>query len=144
MVRMFQQEDLEQVLQIWLRANLQAHSFIPRSYWEGHLEQVRQLLPKAELWVMLQDDVICGFIGLTGSMIAGIFAAPEHQSRGIGKALLDHVKMRKPMLTLQVYQKNERAYRFYLREDFFVTAQQTDEETGEPEYQMQWNRTLPD
>lgn len=34
MIRPFQPEDLDAVVRLWLDANSQAHSFIPRSYWE--------------------------------------------------------------------------------------------------------------
>ena len=44
MIRLFEEEDLDEVLAIWLDANLRAHSFIPAGYWEGRREAVRQAL----------------------------------------------------------------------------------------------------
>ena len=37
-----------------------------------------------------------------------------------------------------VYQKNVRAVRFYLRENFLIQAEEIDEDTGEKEYIMRW------
>lgn len=54
----------------------------------------------------------------------------------IGKRLLDYVKGVKPELSLQVYQKNRNAIRFYLREGFVVESEAVDENTGECEYLM--------
>ena len=101
-------------MQIWLQANLDAHAFIPASFWEAHFEMVRDMLPQAELYVHENVDTrqIDGFIGLTENHIEGIFIAKAARSKGIGKALLDYAKSRKPCLTLGVYQKNERALAF--------------------------------
>ena len=61
-------------MQIWLQANLDAHAFIPASFWEAHFEMVRDLLPQAELYV--HEDAgtrqIDGFIGLTENHIEAL------------------------------------------------------------------------
>ena len=62
------------------------------------------------------------------------------QARGIGKQLLDHAKSRKTELRLGVYQKNVRAMRFYLRENFLIQAEEMDEDTNEKEYIMGWGK----
>ena len=41
MIRALRPEDLDQVMQIWLDANLEAHCFLPESYWCDHMEEVR-------------------------------------------------------------------------------------------------------
>ena len=45
MIRALRPEDLDQVMQIWLDANLEAHCFLPESYWCDHMEEVRAALP---------------------------------------------------------------------------------------------------
>ena len=142
MVRKFETQDLDAVMQIWLQANLDAHAFIPASFWEAHFEMVRDLLPQAELYV--HEDAgtrqIDGFIGLTENHIEGIFVVKSARSKGIGKALLEYAKSRKPSLTLSVYQKNQRALAFYQREQFTVQSEGIDEDTNEAELQMLWSR----
>ena len=44
----------------------------------------------------------------------------QTQGRGIGRNLLDFVKNRKERLSLNVYQKNSGAVRFYEREGFRI------------------------
>ena len=83
---------------------------------------------------------IDGFIGLTENHIEGIFVAKAARSKGIGKALLDYAKSRRPRLDLSVYQKNERALAFYRREQFVVQSEGIDEDTNEAEIQMLWTR----
>ena len=142
MIRKFETQDLDVVMQIWLHGNLDAHAFIPASFWTDHFEMVRDMLPQAELYVHENEDnqEIDGFIGLTENHIEGIFVAKAARSKGIGKALLEYTKSRKPSLTLSVYQKNERAIAFYRREQFAVQAKGIDEDTNEAEIQMLWTR----
>lgn len=142
MIRKFETQDLGTVMQIWLHGNLDAHAFIAASYWRGHFEMVRDMLPQAELYVHENEAPrqIDGFIGLTENHIEGIFVAKAARSKGIGKALLDYAKSRKPRLDLSVYQKNERALAFYRREQFVVQSEGIDEDTNEAELQMLWSR----
>jgi len=142
MIRKFETQDLGTVMQIWLHGNLDAHAFIPASFWTGHFEIVRNMLPQAELYVHESEDTrqIDGFIGLTGNHIEGIFVAKAARSKGVGKALLEYAKSRKPSLTLSVYQKNQRALAFYRREQFIVQSEGIDEDTNEADIQMLWTR----
>ena len=142
MIRKFETQDLGTVMQIWLHGNLNAHAFIAASFWRGHFEMVRDLLLQAELYVRENEAPrqIDGFIGLTENHIEGIFVAKAARSKGIGKALLDYVKSRRPRLDLSVYQKNERALAFYRREQFVVQSEGIDEDTNEADIQMLWTR----
>ena len=140
MVRKMRQADLDTVADIWLTANIEAHSFVPEVYWSGHFEMVKELLAQAELYVWEDAAGIQGFIGLEADYIAGLFIRSGARSCGIGKQLLDRAKAGKDRLTLRVYQKNVRAVRFYRREDFAVREESVDESTGEAEYGMLWER----
>ena len=140
MIRKLQDADIDRVADIWLDANLKAHSFISPQYWKGNFETVKKMLPQAEVYVYENDREIWGFIGLNGEYIEGIFVSGEMQSRGIGKRLLDFVKTKKTELRLNVYQKNMRAIRFYQREGFKILREGMDEATGEKDYEMTWRQ----
>ena len=142
MIRKFETQDLDAIMQIWLHGNLDAHAFVPADFWTGHFDMVRDMLPQAELYVHEDADTrqIDGFIGLTENHIEGIFVAKSARSEGIGKALLEYAKSRKPYLMLSVYQKNERALAFYRREQFIVQSEGIDEDTNEADIQMLWTR----
>lgn len=141
MIRPLQKADLAQVTEIWLSANLQAHSFISSEYWKENRALVKELLLQAEVYVYEKDGEILGFAGLDGEYIEGIFVAGKAQSQGIGKSLLDFLKVKKPELHLNVYQKNTRAIRFYEREDFHIQSEGLDEATGEKDYAMTWKES---
>lgn len=140
MLRKFTEQDLPAVLSLWRKSNRDAHGFIPAAYWEENFPAVQAALPRAEVYVYEQDGKILGFLGMQEEYIAGIFVESSVRSRGIGRALLEYAKSRKPRLTLRVYEKNPRAAAFYLREGFSVAARETEEATGEAEYTMRWER----
>lgn len=138
MIRKMQETDIEALAGIWLRTNLQAHHFIPESYWTQRFEAVKAMFSGAELYVCEEEGQPLGFIGLDGDYIAGLFVRSGAQSRGIGRQLLSFVKEQKDQLTLSVYEKNARAVRFYQREGFVLQGTDTDKDTGEKEYRMIW------
>ncbi len=105
MIREFTTDDLDTIMKIWLKANIEAHDFIPESYWYKNYEAVKGMLPDAEILVYEDHNTILGFVGLMGSFIAGIFVNENCQSHGIGRALLDHVKKNSSELSLHVYKK---------------------------------------
>ena len=142
MIRKMEEKDIPDVLQIWLETNIRAHNFIEKEYWTGNYEMVKQILPEAEVYVYEDEKngQIAGFIGINNQYVEGLFVKESAQSRGIGKQLLDHAKSRKTELRLGVYQKNVRAMRFYLRENFLIQAEQMDEDTNETEYIMGWEK----
>ncbi len=141
MIRKFEEADAEQVMQIWLNGNVEAHPFVPEDYWVSNYQTVQKQLLLAEVYVLEEDGEIQGFIGIMDAYIAGIFVAEKHRSMGIGKRLLEYVKERYSTLSLSVYQQNKRAVDFYFREGFLVSAEGMDEETGNAEYIMIWDAT---
>lgn len=142
MVRQYSDSDIDTVMQIWLDTNIQAHHFIPSDYWRTNYNMVREMLSHAEIYVHEDDCTkqIDGFIGLNDNYIEGIFVKETMQSKGIGKQLLNHVKEVRPILKLSVYQKNEKAIKFYLREKFSIQTENVDDNTGEKEFIMVWKR----
>lgn len=140
MIRKLRKTDLDEVAYIWLHTNKKTHDFIAETYWDEHFEMVEGMLGDAEIYVFEEQGQIKGFVGLDGEYIAGIFVREKEQSLGIGKQLLDFVKSLKGQLKLNVYQKNERAIKFYTREQFEIQDEQTDEATGEAEYLMLWKK----
>lgn len=140
MIRKLRKTDLDEVAYIWLHTNKKAHDFIAETYWDEHFEMVEGMLGDAEIYVFEEQGQIKGFVGLDDEYIAGIFVREKEQSLGIGKQLLDFAKSLKGQLKLNVYQKNERAIKFYTREQFEIQDEQTDEATGEAEYLMLWKK----
>lgn len=140
MIRTFEEKDLDRIMELWLFTNLSAHEFVKSEYWKNNFDAVKTMMPEAEIYVYEENKEIQGFIGVMDHYIAGIFVSEQYQSKGIGKKLLDYVKDKNNKLSLSVYEKNERAIHFYLREQFAFLKKQIDADTGEMEWEMNWRR----
>lgn len=138
MIRDFRTTDIYRIMEIWLDTNILVHNFIDSGYWRNNFQAVKEMMPKATIYVYEHNGEIQAFIGLMESFVAGIFVSSDFQSKGIGKLLLDYSKCKHNELSLCVYKKNNRALRFYLREGFTIYTEQVDENTGEIEVVMKW------
>ncbi|MBO0472496.1 hypothetical protein IGL98_002137 [Enterococcus sp. DIV0840] len=131
--------ELEEIMNIWLTANCEAHPFIPESYWKDNLTFVRKQLPQADLYTYSENNKIIAFLGMNENYIAGIFVLSNYRSKGIGQKLLNEAKRTHDTLSLSVYVKNQNAVKFYKKQGFKQTNQQIDS-TGELEYQLVWEK----
>lgn len=138
MIRKFEKSDTDRVISIWLKENIIAHAFIDRQYWLNHLENVKNALAQAEVYIYDANGETAGFAGLNGDYIEGIFVDGKYQSKGIGKALLNHIKKTHSELTLNAYVKNKKAIQFYIKEKFKIIKISIDESTKEAEAEMKW------
>ena len=139
MIKKFEIEDLDEIMNIWLETNISAHGFIKASYWKENFEMVKEMMMSSEIYLYKEDNKIYGFIGLIDDYIAGIFIKDKYQSRGIGKNLLDYGKSNRNRLLLSVYNKNNRAVEFYKREGFIIVKNEIDEANNEKEFVMEWH-----
>lgn len=85
MIREFQTADTEQVMQIWLNGNEDAHPFISKKYWCSNFSMVQEQLLQAEVFVYEKDGIIRGFIGITDGYIAICRVYKNNESENIGR-----------------------------------------------------------
>lgn len=138
-IRAAETTDLDRITELWLSASLEAHNFISSDFWQQNAEKMRhKYLPASENWVYCENDRILGFFSLFNDNLAALFVDPTAQSRGIGRKLLDHAKILRPSLSLNVYEQNIRAVSFYSRNGFRVVQAQKDPHTGHSELLMQF------
>ncbi|MGW1373423.1 GNAT family N-acetyltransferase [Streptomyces sp. NPDC002446] len=144
-IRRYRDSDQDVVTDLWSRAVRQAHPFIEG---EGTGERARILrevyLVEAENWVAERAGTVVGLLGLlpdgraesaedgAGAEVGGLFVAPEVQGGGIGRQLLEHAAARHGALTLEVFEENARARRFYADLGFTERGRRRDEATGHP------------
>ena len=64
MIRKFENSDIDDIMQIWKNVNIEDHNFISKEYWENDYDYVRNILPKAEIYVYVDNNEIIGFIGM--------------------------------------------------------------------------------
>lgn len=137
MIRQFEANDMDAVLDIWLTASIQAHDFVDPAVWQAQVDNMRTLyLPASQVYVFEAAGRTTGFYAVHDNNLAAIFVRPACQGQGIGKALITHAKQHCTELTLSVYKENSASVQFYLAQGFTIINESVDEHTGHPEYLM--------
>ena len=132
-IRPYRPEDRDEILDVWEAANRVGHPFFDEAELLARRRRLIEVhLPAAESWVAWDEGRIVGAIGLDGAFVGGLFVAPEHHGRGIGRRLLQHATTLKGALTLEVYLANPGARRFYDRCGFVPIAHREVDDDGRP------------
>jgi ribosomal protein S18 acetylase RimI-like enzyme len=108
---------------------------------EEDLEHFGRLIVEHELWVYESGDDILGFASLDDGELSNLYVEPEVIGQGIGSALLEHAKLRRPAgLRFWVFQENARARRFYERHGCRVVelTDGLDNEEQQPDALYEW------
>jgi GNAT superfamily N-acetyltransferase len=101
------------------------------------------VIARQEVWVAEGegDGEMLGFAGLDGDLLGFLYVDPAAQGHGVGSRLLAHVRARRPGgFRFWVFQRNERARRFYERNGCRV-VELTDgggNEEREPDALYEW------
>jgi putative acetyltransferase len=136
-IRSYTTDDLDQVLDAWYEASIVAHSFLPDDFFvTERAELADRWLPAAETYVYEQDAEVVGFLSLVGNEVGGLFVHPDHQRRGIGRALVDHARSLRPNLELDVFAENEIGRRFYAAYGFELVSTHVDPLIGHLQHRL--------
>lgn len=142
MIRIFNIDDLDNLMDIWLNANIKTHNFIDENYWINNFDYVKTLLPTSEIYVYEINNNIIGFIGTNKNYIEGIFIKEKYQNKGVGSKLLNYIKNLYNELYLSVYKNNNNAIKFYKKHYFNIIKEQIDKNTNETELVMKYKKEL--
>jgi len=116
---------------VWARASLLAHPFLPRDFLTCERDRIANVhLPATETWVWESGGRVVGFISLLGDEIGGLFVLPDFARRGIGRALVDHVRSMRSTLEVEVFAENAIGRAFYAGYGFVPVSTGVHEETG--------------
>lgn len=139
-IKKFDEKMTDDVMEIWLSTNQEAHDFVPYKYWENNYKSMRKaLLEELKVYVYNANDIVKGFVVITGDThIAGVYVDKAYRNEGIGSKLLQKCKEEHDRLTLDVYLKNEKATEFYKRHGFKYHKHRVDSGTIEREFVMKW------
>ena len=140
MIREYGDSDIEDVLEVWLRASRVAHPFLSEEFLTAEREAIYNVhMPEAQSWVCEEDGEVVGFIALMGSEVGAIFVDPEKQGQGIGRALMDTARTLHETLELEVFEANHIGRSFYDKYGFVVISQHVHEESGQPALRMRYD-----
>ncbi|MCF6285440.1 MAG: GNAT family N-acetyltransferase [Candidatus Hydrogenedentes bacterium] len=132
MIRSYEHEDLDEVLETWYAASQVAHPFLTEDFFEAERENIPNVyLPMADTFVYEKAGKVVGFIALIGDEIGAIFVHPEFHGQGVGRALMDHAQGLRGNLEVEVFKENRIGRDFYRRYGFSFIDEHVHEETGE-------------
>lgn len=140
-IRKLESEDeLNKIMDIWLESNLDSHKFIDESYWISNFNNVKLLIPKADVYLIYKNNNILGFTGVMDNYIAGIFIDKKYRNEGLGTLLINKLKTNYNLLILDVYKENINAYNFYMKKNFSVIDEKIDTLNNQVEYTIIWKK----
>jgi ribosomal protein S18 acetylase RimI-like enzyme len=141
-------EDADALAQILRAAMQEAMPWLPELHTpeDDRRFLCENVLREQEVWVAERDGVVTGFtaLGARGGVefMEHLYVAPEHQRRGIGSALMERAKERRPAgFRLWVFQRNAGARDFYEHHGLRV-VELTDgsgNEEREPDALYEWS-----
>ncbi|GIM30285.1 acetyltransferase [Clostridium polyendosporum] len=140
MIKQLETFEIEEVMDIWLKTNITAHSFITEKYWIDNYNVVKEMyIPISTTFVYKEDNRIKAFISIINNLFIGaLFVLDDYQGQGIGRKLLEYSKSLYSSLELGVYTENINAVNFYKHCGFVVKTEQPNEDSGFIEYTMCW------
>ena len=136
-------EDAEALAVIFTTARREAMPWLPalHSAAEDRRFIAERVMGECEVLVVRHAERPVGFLALEDDLVAHLYVEPGAQRRGVGSALLEAAKARRPAgLRLWVFQRNQGARDFYARHGF-TEAERTDgagNEEREPDVLLAW------
>jgi GNAT superfamily N-acetyltransferase len=115
-IRRARTEDAGTLTTLFLAAKRAAMPYLPEihSDEETRHSMERGVLAECEVWVVEEEGEVAGFAALRGDLLEHLYVAPGTQRRGIGGTLfVKAIELSPGGFRLWVFQRNERARRFY-------------------------------
>ena len=135
-------DDAEQLTELYIPTRRAAEPGMPPQQHTGEsvLAHTTGEIVEKEVWVA-ESDTLLGFATLDRAFLDALYVGPDHQGFGVGTALLDLAKARRPEgFALWVFAGNDRARGFYRRHGL-VELEHTDgsgNEERSPDVRMAW------
>ena len=127
-IRVYHEDDLDEVMRVWYEASKVGHPFLSEEMLqEDRQEIINMYIPIARQWVAEVDGAIVGFIAMIENQVGGLFVDPLWHKKGVGTALIGHVRPMFPTLTVAVFKENPNAIRFYEKSGFRLIEERVSE-----------------
>ena len=139
MIRKYNPEDVNEVIDVWRNASLIAHPFLSKEFMEQEANTMRYFdLKEAEVFVYESGEGIAGFVAMVENDVGALFIDPAKQRKGIGKALLDYIIQSRNYLTVDVFKENVIGLPFYIKYGFEIVNEFPHKDTGDMVYRMKY------
>ena len=123
------------------------NSWIDKTKWMPRIhppdlitQMIKDGIPIREFWVI--GDPVIGYLSFNveAQQIMGLYVA--RPGIGLGRALLEQVKLGKSYIKLWSHSANTAAHRFYLREGFKISVEEKIGGVGIKEICFEWVRQI--
>ena len=116
---------------------------MPKLFNKIELEQmIKEAIPNREVWLICNPAK--GYIALNQQTLQIMGLYTLEPGNGLGKILLDKVKLNRSYLHLWSHSFNKKAHNFYQREGFSVIGKKEKGDDGLPEIHFEWKRNRCD
>ena len=139
-------DDAEALTALLLRSRTQAmpwllspHDDASTLWWMQHV-----LIADQHVCLAHDEGQLLGFAAVDGRWLAQLYVDPDHQHRGVGRALLEDAQRQRPKgLRLRVFTRNTHARGFYEAAGFVLVGHSDgqDNEEHEPDCTYTWTPT---
>ncbi len=137
MIRKYNEIEITTLVDIWEQASTIAHPFLDAEFTQMVKKAMTEMyLPNSDTWVYIESNKIIGFISMLENEIGGLFISPEHQSKGIGTSLVNHIKQFHKELEVEVFELNKIGMPFYEKYGFKVIKEYIHEESNQKVLRM--------
>jgi putative acetyltransferase len=119
-------------------------SYIPKLHThKENIEYFKSRVEKSSIYIAVSDKKFAGFIDLTPQWINHLYVDKNFQNKGVGKQLITFAKSQSTdKLYLWVFEENQKAIRFYERENFTLVEKRdidkADNEEDLPDRKYVW------
>ena len=144
MIRKIEDNDIDEIMDIWVASTIKAHDFISKEYWEANFNLVKdEYIPMSDTFVYEDEEGIKGFISIINNeFIGALFVDNNYQGLGIGSKLIQYACDLYNDLTLAVYKDNRKSVQFYKKMNFEIVSEGINEDSKYPEYIMKFRKIL--
>ena len=144
-IRGYEPADFDGVNDLWRRSRLRAFPDLQAR--TGHTaEEDREyfrdvVLVRHDVWVAELDGRVAGFLAIAGDFIDQLYVDPDHQRKGLGRALIAHARELSPSgLRLFTFQINHDGRAFYESQGFLVARLGVSPPPeSEPDVEYRWH-----
>ena len=144
MIRKIKEEDVTNVMTIWVKGNFKANYFIEKDYWLEIYNQMKMnFLENFKTYVYSENDEIIGFISIDNNEIKAIYVKEENRGNGIGTKLINYYRdniHKDEEVYAKVFKKNMNGIIFFSKLQFKNSKVQLHEKFNETEYVMTWRK----
>ena len=117
-IRPLREDEIDETIRMWHVTKRVAYPYLPLEQGRAIEEDGRffreHIVPRTQVWVAHDGEMIAGFLALDGDYIDRLYVHPERQGQGVGSALMHKAMELSPGgLRLHTHVKNEQARAFY-------------------------------